>query len=267
VGTIVFDNDTNDLLGDLATPGQSLIAAAGGRGGRGNMRFATPTNRTPRQAEPGTAGQERTLRLELKLLADVGLLGLPNVGKSTLISRLSAARPKVADYPFTTLVPNLGVVRLGDDRSFVMADIPGIIRGASEGAGLGLRFLRHVQRSAVLLHIVALPADLEDTLLRDFDDLSAELVRFDEQLAARPRLVALNKADLSETLAAEPALREALSERGFELVVLSAATGQGLGALRDALGRMLVERGQPLHEPMQPEDENPGSCEQDRTDQ
>jgi GTP-binding protein len=195
------------------------------------------------------------LRLELKLLADVGLLGLPNVGKSTLISRLSAARPKVADYPFTTLAPNLGVVRLGEERSFVMADIPGIIRGASDGVGLGLRFLRHVQRSAVLLHILALPAGLEDTLVKDFDDLCEELERFDKELARRPRLVALNKADLAETLDAEPALRQALSERGFDLVVFSAATGQGLDDLRHALGRMLDAHGRMAREPMRTDED------------
>lgn len=250
IGTIVYDQGTGELLGDLSSSGEQLVAAAGGRGGLGNMRFATPTNRAPRQSQPGTAGEERIVRLELKLLADVGLVGLPNVGKSTLISRLSAARPKVADYPFTTLTPNLGVVRLGEERSFVMADIPGIIRGASEGAGLGLRFLRHVQRSAVLLHIVALPADLEDTLLVDFDDLSSELERFDAELAKRPRLVALNKTDLAETREAEPTLRAALTERGFDLVVFSAATGEGLDNLRYALGHMLERRGQPLREPL-----------------
>jgi GTPase len=238
VGTIIYDDDTDELLGDLTEHDQVLVAAGGGRGGLGNIHFATSSNRAPRKALPGEPGQERVVRLELRLLAEVGLLGLPNVGKSTLISHLSAAKPKVADYPFTTLVPNLGVVQLGPGASFVMADIPGIIRGAADGAGLGIRFLRHVQRTAVLLHMLA-PTEGEDDLIQDFDDLSNEVTRFDSELAARPRLVALNKADLPDTLEIAPGLENAIKDRGYEMVIISAATGQGLDKLKARLGEMI----------------------------
>jgi GTP-binding protein len=232
VGTALFDDETGELLGDLVADGQQVVVAEGGRGGLGNRHFATPSNRAPQKAEPGFPGEARVVRLELKLLADVGLLGLPNVGKSTLISRLSSARPKIADYPFTTLVPNLGVVALGPGSSFVMADIPGIIRGAADGAGLGSRFLRHVQRTAILIHMVAPAEDGEGDLLRDFDDLTEEITRFDPDLATRARIPVLNKADLPAASEAEPALRQAFSERGDDLVVISAVTGAGLDQLK-----------------------------------
>jgi GTP-binding protein len=242
VGTFIHDNDTEAMIGDLVEHGQKIIVAKGGDGGKGNMRFVTSANRAPRRAEPGFPGVTKTIRLELKLLADVGIVGLPNVGKSTLISRLSSAKPKVADYPFTTLIPNLGVVKLGPGTSFVMADIPGIIRGASEGAGLGFRFLRHVQRTAILLHMVA-PTDSEDDeLLIDFRDLSAEIEKFDEDLATRPRIVALNKIDLPSAREREPGLKAALKELGYDLIPISAATGEGLDELKRHLGKYLREK-------------------------
>ncbi|MCP4604359.1 MAG: GTPase ObgE [Proteobacteria bacterium] len=242
VGTTVFDVDKEALIGDLTRDGQDLVVAAGGTGGRGNMRFVTSSNRAPRRADPGIPGEALTVRLELKLLADVGIIGLPNVGKSTLISRLSAAKPKVADYPFTTLVPNLGVVEIGPGASFVMADIPGIVRGAAEGAGLGFRFLRHVQRTALLLHMLAPEGGDEDNLLDDFNALSAEVEAFDPSLAARPRIVALNKTDLPDTMAAEPALRSELEKRGLEFFLISAVTGEGIDKLKQRLGELVRER-------------------------
>ena len=205
-----------------------FVAARGGKGGRGNIHFATSTNQTPRHADDGTPGEERTLRLELKLLADAGLLGYPNVGKSTFISRVSRARPKIADYPFTTLIPNLGVVGLSDLRSFVLADIPGLIEGAAEGAGLGLRFLRHVERAGVLLHLVELNDEPGRDPLHDYDVICDELRRYDPALAARPQVVALTKLDLPAVREALPALREAFAARGVELLALSAVTGEGV---------------------------------------
>jgi GTP-binding protein len=239
VGTAIFDAGSNDQLGDLVRDGQELIIAAGGSGGRGNMHFASPSNQAPRTAEQGRPGQERTIRMELKLLADVGLVGLPNVGKSTIVSRISAARPKVADYPFTTLVPNLGVVQVDQDTSFVAADIPGLVRGAAEGVGLGSRFLRHVQRTAILLHVVAPDEAGANDLVEDFDDLKREVARFDSELAQRPFLVVLNKLDLPTAQAAEPELRRELEARGIELETCSAATGDGLGSLKRALAAKL----------------------------
>jgi GTP-binding protein len=242
VGTIIYDNETEEIIGDLVDHDQKIVVAKGGDGGKGNMRFSTSANRAPRRAEPGFPGVTRTVRLELKLLADVGIVGLPNVGKSTLISRLSSAKPKVADYPFTTLIPNLGVVELGPGSSFVMADIPGIIRGASDGAGLGFRFLRHVQRTAILLHMVAPTAAEEDDLLNDFKDLSSEIEKFDKDLAARPRIVALNKIDLPRARELEPDLKKSLKELGYDLVLISSATGEGLEELKRHLGKHLREK-------------------------
>ncbi|MCP4199092.1 MAG: GTPase ObgE [Proteobacteria bacterium] len=242
VGTIIYDNDTGEIVGDLVDHHQKIVVAKGGDGGKGNMRFSTSSNRAPRRAEPGFPGVTRTIRLELKLLADVGIVGLPNVGKSTLISRLSSAKPKVADYPFTTLIPNLGVVELGPGTSFVMADIPGIIRGASDGAGLGFRFLRHVQRTAILLHMVAPTEAEKDDLLNDFKDLSSEIEKFDKDLAVRPRIVALNKIDLPSARELEPHLKTTLKELGYDLILISAATGEGLEELKRRLGEYLREK-------------------------
>ncbi len=246
VGTQVFAAD-GTLFADLKERGQRQVVARGGRGGRGNIHFATPEDRAPRRAEPGAPGEVRQLRLELKLLADVGLLGYPNVGKSTLVSRVSRARPKIADYPFTTLVPSLGVVTLGKDeeagaRSFVMADIPGIIEGAAEGAGLGHRFLKHVERTRVLVHILTLDPDPERAPLADYDVLARELERFDPELARRPMLVAVSKLDLPEVRARVPAIKRGMKKRGIDAVhPFSAATGEGLDALLLAVERLLRE--------------------------
>jgi GTP-binding protein len=195
VGTIVTDADTGERLGDLSREGQRLLVAQGGRGGLGNEHFKSSTNRAPRKRTLGTPGETRTLRLELSLIADVGLLGSPNAGKSTLIRALSAARPKVADYPFTTLHPHLGVVRVGEQQSFVMADIPGLIEGAAEGAGLGIRFLRHLQRTRLLLHLVDM-APIDGDPVADARAIAAEVGKFSEELANRPRWLVLNKSDL-----------------------------------------------------------------------
>lgn len=197
VGTVVHEADTEELIGDLTEPGQRLLVARGGRGGHGNAWFKSSTNRAPRQSQPGTVGERRALRLELKLLADVGLLGLPNAGKSTLIRAMSAARPKVADYPFTTLYPSLGVVSVEPHRSFVMADIPGLIGGAAEGAGLGIRFLKHLQRTRLLLHLVDIvPPEPDRDVLADIRAIVDELGRFSPELAARERWLVFNKIDL-----------------------------------------------------------------------
>jgi GTP-binding protein len=237
VGTVVYDDETGDPLADLDTAGARCVVARGGTGGRGNIHFKTPWNQAPRTAEPGTPGEERRLRLELKLLADVGLLGYPNVGKSTFIARVSRARPRIADYPFTTLVPNLGVVQLSDDRNFVIADIPGLIEGAADGAGLGHQFLRHVERCRVLLHI------LDDTFttgpdrspLHDFDVINAELARYAPHLAQVPQVVALNKIDAGTTHGSVEELTAAFAARGIELVTMSAATGVGVPAVLERL--------------------------------
>lgn len=237
VGTVVYDADTGELLADLSEPDARCVVAQGGTGGRGNIHFKSPWNQAPRTAEPGTPGEERSLRLELKLLADVGLLGYPSVGKSTFIARVSRARPKIADYPFTTLVPNLGMVRLSDDRSMVIADIPGLIEGASEGAGLGHRFLRHVERTGVLLHLIEvreLPEPDREPM-RDFDTLNRELALYAPELAEKPQVVALNKIDLPATRAAADELRKRFAERGIELHVISAATGEGVAELLERL--------------------------------
>ncbi|MEO0326374.1 MAG: GTPase ObgE, partial [Myxococcota bacterium] len=240
VGTQVYDAETDELLADLSTPGERHVIARGGHGGRGNIHFASSKDRAPRRAGSGGEGEKRALRLELKLIADVGVVGFPNVGKSTFIAAVSRAKPKIADYPFTTLTPNLGVVSLGTDRSFVVADVPGIIEGAAEGAGLGLRFLRHVERNRILLHVLSVDPDPEREPLRDLAVMEAELARFSPTLASRPTLVALSKADLPEVKALAPALAEALAAKGKTLHVFSAATGEGVQPLLIALERGLA---------------------------
>ena len=242
VGTVVWDAETGERLADLTEPGGRYVIARGGHGGRGNKHFASATHQTPRSAEQGTPGEERRVRLELKLLADVGLLGYPNVGKSTFVAAVSRARPKIADYPFTTLVPSLGVVGLSDGRSFVIADIPGLIEGAAEGAGLGHRFLRHVERSAALLHILEVTGDPAREPMHDHDVLVAELAKYDPELAARPQVVALGKMDLPDTREAFPTLQEAFAAKGIELQPFSAATGEGVPELLERLWKMHVER-------------------------
>ncbi|MDX1998598.1 MAG: GTPase ObgE [Thermoanaerobaculia bacterium] len=238
LGTVVQVADTGEVVGELLHHGQRLVAAAGGGGGRGNAKFATATKQAPRYAEPGRDGQERRLRLELKLLADVGLVGLPNAGKSTLISRVSAARPKIADYPFTTLVPNLGVVASGPvDHPFVVADLPGLIAGAAQGAGLGHQFLRHVERCRVLVHLVDLSAEGDPTT--DLETIERELTAFREDLLQRPRFLVGSKLD-SATDERRTSLRRAAEERGLPLFELSAVTGAGVPALVAALGQKLA---------------------------
>src|ERR1022692_5043205 len=245
VGTVITDKDTGEQLGDLAAEGQTILVAKGGKGGWGNTRFKSSTNRTPRKSGLGLPGEKRELALELKLIADVGLLGLPNAGKSTLIRAVSAARPKVADYPFTTLHPNLGVVTAGLGRSFVMADIPGLIEGAADGAGLGIRFLKHLQRTRVLLHIVdLLPPDPEADPVRDARAIVSELKKFNRELAGKPRWLVINKRDLlpdaeAEARAADIARR--LRYRGPHFLI-SAATNRGTRELAEALMKFLEEQ-------------------------
>src|ERR1700734_899889 len=248
IGTVVADKDTGETLGDLTVEGQTLLVAKGGKGGWGNTRFKSSTNRTPRKSGLGLPGEKRELMLELKLIADVGLLGLPNAGKSTLIRAVSAARPKVADYPFTTLHPNLGVVSAGPGRSFVMADIPGLIEGAAEGAGLGIRFLKHLQRTRVLLHLVDLqPPDPDADPVRDARAIVGELRKFSKELAAKPRWLVINKRDLlpdteAEQRAADIARR--LRYRGPRFLI-SAATGRGTRELAEALMTFLEQQARP----------------------
>ncbi len=246
VGTVIYDDAEGAALADLAEPGAQHVLARGGIGGRGNIHFKSPWNQAPTKAEPGTPGEQRTVRLELKLLADVGLLGFPNVGKSTFISRVSRARPKIADYPFTTLVPNLGVVQLSDERHFVIADIPGLIEGASEGAGLGLRFLRHVERCRVLLHIVeaTFTTGPDRSPLADYHVINAELARYAPDLANKPQVVAMNKTDATESdLVAET--RRLFADVGVELLTMSAATGEGVDAVLERLWSHLHPTGGP----------------------
>src|ERR1700761_3920315 len=245
IGTTVSDIDTGETLGDLTLEGQTLLVAKGGKGGWGNTRFKSSTNRTPRKSGLGLPGEKRELQLELKLIADVGLLGLPNAGKSTLIRAVSAARPKVADYPFTTLYPNLGVVDVGEHRSFVMADIPGLIEGAAEGAGLGIRFLKHLQRTKVLLHLVDIaPLDPDADPVKDARSIVAELKKFDAELAAKPRWLVLNKRDLMPDDEAEKRARQivrSLRFRGPHFLV-SGATGRGTRDLAEAVMKFLEEQ-------------------------
>ncbi|RKG72190.1 GTPase ObgE [Corallococcus terminator] len=240
VGTLIRNEQTGELLVDLGEPGQVFLAAKGGRGGLGNMNYATSTRQTPRFAQDGAQGEEITLRLELKLLADVGLLGFPNAGKSTFISRVSRARPKVADYPFTTLVPNLGMVQYKDHLSFVMADIPGIIEGASEGVGLGHQFLRHVERCKVLVHLIDMGAmgDGRDPL-SDFNILNKELKKYSAELSGKPQVVAANKLDLTEARERLGPFTEALRRRGIRVYPVSCATGEGMQVLMDSVAEVL----------------------------
>ena len=245
VGTTVKDAETGEELGDLSVPGQSIKVADGGKGGFGNQRFKSSTNRAPRQYGPGLPGEKRMLALELKVIADVGLLGLPNAGKSTLIRAVSAARPRVADYPFTTLYPNLGVVDVGEHRSFVMADIPGLIEGAAEGAGLGHRFLKHLQRTGVLLHLIDIcPPDPQSDPVKDARAIIAELKKYSKDLATKPRWLVLNKSDLltpeeAKTVAADIARR--LRHKGPKFLI-AGATGAGTKELCAAVMTALEER-------------------------
>jgi len=236
-GTIVRDADTGEFLGDLTRHGQKLLVAQGGRGGLGNAAFASSVNQAPRIAEQGDPGEERWLALELKLIADVGIVGLPNAGKSTLLSVVSAARPKIADYPFTTLVPNLGVVELGPNTSFVLADLPGLIEGAHQGVGLGYQFLRHVERTRLLVHLLD---GASPDPLADYETINTELDLYSQRLATRPQIVVLNKMDLPDAQALWPMVQEALAERGVkEAMAISAVTHRGVNALMRRVAAIL----------------------------
>ena len=228
VGTVIRDAETGELLADLAADGASLIAAKGGMGGRGNARFATATRQTPRFAQPGIPGEERWVTLELKLLADVGIVGLPNVGKSTFISRVSAARPKIADYPFTTLVPHLGVVRYGENESFVIADIPGLIEGAHDGMGMGMQFLRHVERTSALLHVIDISAESHAGAWHDYELINRELSLFSPDMRNKQQVVAISKIDLPVTRERLQEAVDIFAQNGIKLIAFSAATGEGV---------------------------------------
>src|SRR5438034_2289347 len=245
IGTLVYEK-TGDpaeplrLLADLAEVGQRVLVARGGRGGLGNAHFATSTNRAPRKVQPGEPGEIKDLRLELKLLADVGLVGFPNAGKSTLISRISAAQPKIADYPFTTLTPNLGVVRLTDDRSFVVADVPGLIEGAHRGLGLGHQFLRHLERTKVLVHLVDVSGATGRNPVDDFETVRAELTLFDPAFAAKPQIIAANKVDAMDDEKGAKDLEKRAKKLKLPFFRISGVTGEGVPALLEAAWKHLA---------------------------
>ena len=248
IGTLVFEKVAGgnlQLLSDLAEEGQRVIVAKGGRGGRGNARFVSSTNRAPRRTEPGEDGEDKNLRLQLKLIADVGLVGFPNAGKSTLISRISAARPKIADYPFTTLVPNLGVVSLSGDRSFVVADVPGLIKGAHEGIGLGHQFLRHIERTKVLVHLVDVSGASGRDPIEDFDTIIDELQRFSPAVAAKPQIVAANKMDAVDDADRVKALERHVKKKKLPFLKISGATGEGLDVLLETAWKEIAKEVRP----------------------
>jgi len=244
IGTLVFQKDTEGdewhQVADLTELGQKVLVAKGGRGGWGNSRYVSSTNRAPRRTQPGEPGEERTLRLHLKLLADVGLIGFPNAGKSTLISRISAARPKIADYPFTTLVPNLGVVTLSGDRSFVVADVPGLIAGAHAGHGLGDRFLKHIERTKVLIHLVDVSSASGRDPVEDFDTIMEELRLFSPAVAAKPQIVAANKMDALDDPSRVERLERHVRALDLPFHRISGATGAGIDALLEAAWRQIA---------------------------
>jgi len=246
-GTLVTDAETGELVHDFSQAGERIVIAAGGRGGKGNAQFATSTNRAPRYHEDGGLGAVRTVNLELKLIADVGLVGFPNVGKSTLISRVSAARPKIADYPFTTLAPSLGVVAYGEEGTFVVADIPGLIEGAHTGTGLGLEFLRHIERTKLLLHVIDVSSTGRDPV-EDFQIISRELQLYSAELTAKPQMVAASKMDALDDPDRVEMLRRFCEERGLDLFEISAVTGRGINALVNALGARVEKMRQPIEE-------------------
>lgn len=238
-GTIVKHPDNDEVLADLSTPHERFIAAKGGDGGRGNARFKSATNQAPRRFERGWPGEERALQLELKLLADVGIIGLPNVGKSTLISRISAARPKIANYPFTTLVPNLGVVRVSDYRSFVIVDIPGLIEGASHGTGLGFQFLRHIERTRMFVHVVDLSPETERDPVDDFLTINKELGQYDSTLCQRQQIVAANKIDVLDDDARLRKLQDFCAQEGMACYPISAVSGEGVSPVIQHITQLL----------------------------
>ncbi len=241
IGTVIYDDETGDVLADLVTAGQRFVAAHGGHGGRGNNHFATPTNRTPTEFELGTEGEVKSLRLELKLLADVGLVGFPNAGKSTLISIISAARPKIADYPVTTLVPNLGIVRWGEKGSFAVADIPGIIEGAHEGKGLGLRFLRHIERTSFLLYMVDVSEWAPEEPVKSFEVMRQELAAYDEPITTRPFAVVATKIDAAGDGTRLRELQKYCKRHRYPCLAISAATREGLTELVNYVGQQVTQ--------------------------
>jgi GTP-binding protein len=240
VGTVVYDLESGEKLHDFTTPGDRFVVAKGGRGGRGNARFATSTHQAPTEHEDGKPGEERRLHLELKLLADVGLVGFPNAGKSTLISRISAAKPKIADYPFTTLIPNLGVVSVDDGKSFVVADIPGLIEGAHEGHGLGIQFLRHVERTHLLAHLVDVSENTGRDPANDFQVVMNELASFSEELAEKPMIVVATKIDAAQDPDRIAAVRKIARKHKMPFFKISAVTGEGLTALKRAMAEAML---------------------------
>ena len=242
VGTIIRDAASGEVLADLSAPGERAIIAHGGKGGRGNARFVSSTNRSPRKVQPGLPGEERELEIELRLLADVGIIGLPNAGKSTLISVISAARPKIADYPFTTLVPNLGVVSYGESRSFVVADIPGLIEGAHRGEGLGHKFLKHVSRTKVLVHLLDASMIDDEDPLANWRAINRELELFDPALAKKPQIVAANKIDLPDGAEKAKLLQKNFAAMDIPFCAISAAGHKGLRALIHLIARRLEEK-------------------------
>ncbi len=239
IGTLVKDSETGELIADLAVDGQTSIVAKGGSGGKGNAWFATSTNQAPRYAQDGIKGEERWITLELKLLADVGIIGLPNVGKSTFISKVSAARPKIADYPFTTLVPHLGVVRYGNLETFVIADIPGLIKGAHAGMGMGTRFLRHIERTSVLLHILDISNESHSDAWRDFETVNGELALFSPSLSEKPQVVAINKIDLPITRDRIKKEFDIFKRNGIKILAFSAITGEGINSVINEITRKI----------------------------
>ena len=241
VGTVIYDDITGEVLADLVTDGESATIAHGGKGGRGNSHFATSTNRVPTHFEHGTEGEARDLRLELKLLADVGLVGFPNAGKSTLIAAISAARPKIAEYPFTTLVPNLGVVRYGEDRSFVVADIPGLIEGAHEGKGLGIQFLRHIERTSLLLQLIDVSEGAIEDPVTSFEIMRNELAAYDPTLAKRPFAVVATKIDAAGDRTRLQSLQAFCKRRRIRCLPISAATREGLTELITFIGQQVEQ--------------------------
>jgi GTP-binding protein len=249
VGTVVYDADTGELLHDFTRAGDRFIVARGGRGGRGNARFATSTHQAPTEHEPGQPGEERRLRLELKLLADVGLVGFPNAGKSTLISRISAARPKIADYPFTTLEPNLGVVSAEGERTYVVADIPGLIEGAHLGHGLGTQFLRHIERTRLLAHLVDVSESSGRDPVQDFEIVLRELSSFSAALLEKPMIVVAAKLDAAQDGARVAALEQLARRRNLPFFKISSVTGQGIDALKRAMGGLVFSAAEPSRQP------------------
>jgi GTP-binding protein len=243
VGTVIRDTENEEILADLKAAGERVVVAQGGIGGRGNARFVSSTNQGPRKAEPGMPGEVKEIHLELRLLADVGIIGLPNAGKSTLIAAISAARPKIADYPFTTLVPNLGVVGYGEGKSFVVADIPGLIEGAHRGEGLGHKFLKHVTRTILLIHLIDASRVQEQEPLADWHTVNEELRLFDPVLADKPQIVVANKIDLPEARAKLLCLQKELASSGFPFCAISAVTGEGLRELKRLVASRLEQAG------------------------